>query len=76
MVAWSYVWLVVDLASNLSMSMSTGSKRKKMTYRDVEESPARNGSSLRDGLRVPEQIKDRQKCEAVVAEGRGTHCET
>jgi len=67
--SWSYVWSVDDFASNLSMSMSTDGE-KRITYRGVKESPVRNGSSLWDGLRVPGQVKDRQKRGTLVAEGR------
>jgi len=52
------------------MSTSTGGKERKITYRDVEESPARNGRPLRDKHRVPEQVKDRRKRGKLAAEGR------
>ena len=44
-------------------------------YRDVEESPARNGSPLRDGVWVPGRVKDRRKREALVTEGRVSLCD-
>ena len=43
---------------------------KAITYRDVEESPMWNGSSLRGDTRVPGQVKDGQKREMLVVKGK------
>ena len=46
---------------------------KKIDYHDVEESPAWNGSSLRDGVTVPRQVKGHRKRKTLVAEEEVNH---